>query len=394
MKKLLLFSGICISSISLLAQTPEAPLSNPNAPKSYAFSGKIGDSVTVVDQSYSSKSMMVIDIKKGMIRVARFDASQWELKNNPYSAGPWYKANSVYSYYNYSDFNNTVRSYKELVTCLIPMYAKSINTDPNQYFRNESVPLCSVKNYAEYKSCIELLAELNTKLSKYKSLPNTYLDYKENPSIWVEIAKNGKTYLDMLREIPDPDLQNRINMNLGFIEKTIEVAKKYTGAKDQNLYSCSDCHDAIYRAVSPSKRKEFFEAQKFGPSGEKLLNAKFDELKALVESKIPLMKPESGWFQYKDPANELIMKNYVKPASTVKIHSIGAGDPDWIVVKQEYTEKILYRYKRVNMYIRNTANDFPYCKALHCVIKQDYIGNGTYGKSVVSEYSEELMGCP
>ena len=91
-------------------------------------------------------------------------------------------------------------------------------------------------------------------------------------------------------------------------------------------------------------------------------------------------------------ASEALMKGYLKNPAILKIHKIGISDADWQIEKNNIGIP-LYRYKRGTMWVRNNNDDHPYCKGLFFVIKQDYSGGGTYGKSFISEYSEELRGC-
>jgi hypothetical protein len=87
------------------------------------------------------------------------------------------------------------------------------------------------------------------------------------------------------------------------------------------------------------------------------------------------------------------MKNHLKNSASFTYHKIGCGDADWQIEKNSAGIP-LYRYKRTYMWIRNPSNDHPYCKSLSFVIKQQYSGGGTYGGSTVSEYFEQLCGCP
>jgi hypothetical protein len=386
---------LTILGINLFGQSEDSPLYNPLAySSSYDPGLNIGDSCIVIDKGMGQKTMKIHDKKNGMYRVAVFDITDWEIRNQQNSV-KWYKANSVYPYYDYKLFESKTNPYKNTISSLMKCYADASGNQLVQVTGNANWPIYYIKDDAEYnkmKGDIEACAKV---IATFKNLPNTFMPYGQNPAIWNAVVKNGITYLDCLRKVPNPEITRTVNRILGEIEVAKTTATNFTGGTE-GLWNCSGCHEYMECAVSPKYRKEWFERMTgFNKDAEsvKKIDAAFDDLKTVCSSKISLLKMADWYFKYASDSNiETLMKKYLKDGYTMTIHKKGVSDPDWQIEKNAYGVP-LYRYKRAQMWVRNPNNDHPYCKALFFVIKGDYNGS-SYGNSFVSEYREQLCGCP
>ncbi len=395
MKKVFSVFTLGILAVAVNAQSESSPLSNPLAGTStYDYNLNVGDSCIVIDNGMALKSMKIHEKKNGMYKVAVFNITDWEIRNQP-SSVKWYKSNSVYPYYSTTDFGNKTKPYKNTVASLLNCLSQSKNIPISSLTGSNNWPTYYIKDDNEYNTMKADLDNCRKVLSGFKNLPNTFMGYENNPAIWVAVLNDAQTYLDCLKAVPNPDMTRNVNRILGEIEGAKTTANSFTGGTE-GLYNCSGCHEYMFCAVSASQRKDWFERMNglhLDEESIKKLNSALDDLKTVCASKLSLVKIPDWHFKYSASGLETVMKNHLKNSSALTIHKTGSSDADWVIEKNSLGV-ILYRYKRTYMWIRNPSNDHPYCKSLTYVIKQEYAGGGNYGASVVSEYYEQLCGCP
>lgn len=390
--------SIFLSALVLLplnAQSEDSPLYNPSASTStHDFNCKVNDTVSVIDQSGYMKTMKVYAKKTGLYQVAKLDVSAWELKNDR-SALKWYKANSVYPFFDLEDFKKKTAPYKETIASLIGCLAQDMGVSISSLTGTSTWPTYYIADENEYNKMKADLDATVKILKTYKYYPHTWLAYDSNPALWVSVVNDGIKFLDCLKAVPNPDIQRTVKRILEEIAVAKTKASNFNGGTE-GLYDCSGCYDYMYCAVSPNYRKDWFDRMigfNSDANSVKSIDAAFDDLKTVCASKISMFKMQDWYYKYSDASNETVMKNYLKNASSLTIYKKGMSDSDWQIEKDAFNVPI-YRYKRGQMLVRNPANDHPYCKGLFYVIKQEYSGGGNYGASNVSEYHEELCGCP
>ena len=387
------FTCLLFFVVAANAQSPENPLFNPNADPAYNGNLNVNDMVIAVDKGAALKTMKVFQKKDGMYQLGTKDITAWEIKNSP-SALKWYKANSVYPYFDVEAFNTRTGKYKSVVAAYLLCFSQKYNFKVAIVTGSTNWPTYYIKDNAEHESEKNKLEELFQIIDKeFPVLPNTFLPYTQNPAIWKLVAKDRVELLECLSKVENPDIARMFEIYLREIASAKQAAESFTGGTS-GLYN-GTTYSWMFRAVSKKAREEYIAAQKgwnTNAGSVSKLNTALDDLKTSVTPKLALLKMENNLFQYRDAPSEALMKAYLKNPAILKIHKIGVSDADWQIEKNNIGIP-LYRYKRGTMWVRNNTDDHAYCKGLFFVIKQDYSGGGTYGKSFISEYSEELRGC-
>lgn len=375
-------------------QTLENPLYNPRAETNFNENLSVNDLAIAVDNSLSLQTVKIFQKKDGLYQVGSKDITEWEIKNKPNSL-KWYKSNSVYKYYDVYMFNNRLNKYKTTLESFFLCFCEKYKIKLEIVSGKKDNPIYYIKDKLEYNKLKTELNELFDILQKeFPVTPNTYLPYDKNPLIWWNIAKEKSEHLECLSKVENPNITKVIDFYLKEIASAKKSAETFNGG-NSDLYNNSS-YDWMYRAVSKKARTEYIETQKgWNNSAESVIkiNKALDDLSLICKDKIYKLKVADELFQYHDMAIEQLMKSYLKNPSTLKIYKQGLSDSDWIIIKNELGIP-LNRYKRGTMWALNTADDHGLCKALFFVIKQNYSGGGSYGKSFISQYNEELRGCP
>lgn len=380
-------------TVNVNAQSAQSPLYNPNADPGYDGNLNVNDMVIAVDKGAALKTMKIFQKKDGMYQLGTKDVTEWEIKNRA-DALKWYKANSVYPYFDVQAFNARTGKYKNVVAAYLLCLSQKYKLNLAAVTGSNNWPTYYIKDNAEHESEKAKLEELFQILDKeFPTLPNTFLPYTQNPAIWKLVAVNRVELLDCLSKVENPEQLRIVDFYLKEITSAKTAAQNFTGGSS-GLYNGAT-YNWMFRAVSKKGREDFIATQtgwNTNAGAVAKINTALDELKPICSPKIALLKMENNLFQFRDAASETLMKAYLKNPAILKIHKIGLSDADWLIEKNSYGIP-LYRYKRGTMWVRNNNDDHPYCKGLFFVIKQDYSGGGTYGKSFISEYSEELRGC-
>jgi hypothetical protein len=391
--KLSFFSLAIFFAVTVNAQSAQNPLYNPAADPAYDGNLNVNDMVIAVDKGAALKTMKVFQKKDGMYQLGTKDITAWEIKNSP-NALKWYKANSVYPYFDENAFNARTGKYKSVVAAYLLCFSQKYKLNVAIVTGSTNWPTYYIKDNAEHDDQQKKLEELFQIIDKeFPSLPNTFLSYTQNPAIWKLVARDRVELLECLSKVENPDITKTIDRYLKEIASAKTAAQNFTGGTS-DLYN-GTTYSWMLRAVSKKAREDYIATQKgwnTNAGAVSKINTALDELKTICSPKIAMLKMENNLFQYHDAASEALMKGYLKNPGLLKILKTGISDADWLIEKNDLGIP-LYRYKRGTMWVRNNTDDHPYCKGLFFVIKQDYSGGGTYGKSFISEYSEELKGC-
>lgn len=391
--RIILTTALIVFSTTIFSQSETSPLFNPKASGEATDNLNVGDIAIVVDRGLYPVAKKIYQKKDGMYQVAALDASEGELKNKQ-NALTWYKANSVYRYYDVKSFKEKTSKYNSTIEAFMWCFSKKFNLNIDVVTGNKNYPIYYIKDAAQKSELTAKLEELSQIIEKeFPSLPNTFLPYANNPVIWKLIAKNRVEMIDCLSKISDPNQTKMVDFYMKEIASAKIAAENFKGGTE-GLYDGNN-YPHMERAVSKSARDEWFKKQDGWNTNTEVIanfNKALDDLKSICIQKIPLLKMSSNLFQYHDVAAETVMKNYLKNPGTLKTYKSGISDPDWIYLKNS-VGVILYRYKRGTMWVKNSADDHQLCKALFFVIKEEYTGSG-YSKAIINEYSEELRGCP
>ncbi len=383
---------LVIFSLNANSQSQQNPLYNPAAPPDITANLNVGDKAIAVDKGAALKVVKIFQKTDNLYQIGTPDITEWEIKNRP-DALKWYKANSVYSYFDIAAFKVKTEKYKGVVEAYLLCFCQKYGMKTEIVTGRTQYPTYYIKDEAERLDQKNKLDELWAAIEPLGVLPNTYLSYNNNPLIWKLIAKDRVEFLSCLGKVQNPDVKKMLDMNLRDIAIAKKSAENFTGGTT-GLYN-GTTYSWMYRAVSKNAREEYISKQTgWNTNADALakINGALEDLKTACAPKIPLLKIEANLFQYHDATSEAAMKNYLKNPATLKVHRSGISDSDWNIEKNELGIP-LYRYKRGTMLVRNSADDHSFCKGLFFVIKQEYAGAGKYASSKISEYSEELYGC-
>ncbi len=186
-----------------------------------------------------------------------------------------------------------------------------------------------------------------------------------------------------------------LNFHIEEIQKRQKQADEYDPADDAYFVSSSN-YDYLLFAVSPRAREKWmkdFGVLDIRDTPNNRLDAALDALAASAAKKMPIYKPVPANFAFRNPAEEKMMKGTLKNLATLKALKIGLAQSNWLISKNDFGLPTA-RYKQGYIWVRDTADDHPYCRLYQINIIQDYAGGGTYGASYATFIDNTLFGCP
>lgn len=393
-RKILAFSLVSTLFFTVNAFAYEnTPEYNPKAVADFNANLNVNDLAIAVDSRMGVKTVKIFEKKDNLYLVGPKDITNWEIKNMPHKL-KWYKANSLYTYYDISDFNNRVGKYKKYVQPYLLCLAQKYKFRLEIVTGSQNWPTYYIKDKQEYEEQKQKLGELKKELANFEHLPNTFLSYQDNPAIWNLVAKDADEYLECLAKVKNPEKSKLVDFYIKEIEASKKSATNFKGGID-GLYTGAS-YSWIERSVSLKARKEFIATQTGWNSDQDAvtkINSALDDLKIVAIPKLKLLKINPSFFTYRDANAESLMKGYLKNPAKLKIYKIGLSENSWLIAKNDFGIP-LYRYKRGQMLVKNNSDDHGFCKGLFFEIRQDYAGGGTYAASRINGYHEEIYGCP
>jgi hypothetical protein len=394
----LLTINFCLAAIVLLGSTQiisaqDDLQTNPEAPSGYNANLNVGDKAVAVDNSKEAAAVKIVGKSANGYKVAKI--------SSPGDAR-WYSTNSVYPYFDVKAFEETMYDYKHFVVPYLECYGKKHNLEEDKvttegynafgarHFDNAQAAQKELQ--PEQAKLASLDAALKSKLGG--AAPDTFLEYLENPAIVSEIAGQRADYLKCAVGVEDSKPDFRLAVFLSDIEKAQGEVDRYTPGDYLYLVSAGDASDELMRAVSKKAREEWSAKWLKDPASRAEFNEAWDKLAAAAAKKIPLYKPSAALFQFRYPAGEKLLSDAYKVGPTVKIFKIGTDTAGWSIQKDS-SNFPTYRYKDVRVYLRDTSDDYPFCRVVSARVKQDYSGGGAYNPTVYrSSASQEVFGCP
>lgn len=186
-----------------------------------------------------------------------------------------------------------------------------------------------------------------------------------------------------------------VNVMVGDIRDAKEDIDSYT--PEGKIYLVrSPLAPWLLRAVSQKARDAFAVDKKLqdwrkATPGNKY-DAGLDALATAAAKKLPEYLPKQNQFALRDPSIERMMTAKLKNAATLKTLKIGILHANWQIEKNSLGLPT-NRYREGFIWIKDPADDHPYCHVYGFVIQQDYSGGGTYGASFVYQNTDTLFGC-
>jgi hypothetical protein len=189
------------------------------------------------------------------------------------------------------------------------------------------------------------------------------------------------------------------NVGLDFhaeeIKKSTQEVKAYDPVRGGNMVHESNDNYILF-ALSKKERDEWLARWKTFQRGGVCdnIDPALDELAAAVAAKIGNSSPRAEDFKFHDPAAEKVLMILFEGSKTIKVNKIGLDTAAWQIQKDD-SGLPSYRYKDGYVWVRDTAEDQPYCHLYSARIKQDYAGGGTYNTQIYrSSAQDRMIGCP
>jgi hypothetical protein len=353
---------------------------NKNAPADYDANLKTGDMAVVIkgeDGHGFPEGARILGKSNGVYKVSLLK----------FSGTYWYKANSVYPYFDVEEFE-MIRSSLNVISPYVQCYAQKHNLKVEQVGDYYDYNQGGEETKKSLEKDLPKFAELEAKMGKLQAHPNTFLEYANNPAIWWEIITQRSEYMQCV--VNNAIAKNDIGRSKEFID---EALLEVEGYKTSRKIFSSQTAKLLFPAVSQRARAEWFKDSKstqFKASFDPI----FDKLAVAAAQTLPIYLPGEANFRFRDPVAERLLMNYFKNPSTVKILKIGLDSASWQIDKNSLGIPTS-RYKDAYVYVRDTADDHPYCRRVSARIRQDYAGGGTYNTQTYrSSAEDELMGCP
>jgi hypothetical protein len=184
----------------------------------------------------------------------------------------------------------------------------------------------------------------------------------------------------------------RLEILLEEIEKRKKEVESFDPAEGRQIVTMST-PEMFLPAISQRARAAYFKRDKLNERQQAALNPALDSLAASAAKKLPLYKPDGTLFAFHNPAAELMMKQSLQNAATLKVHRSGIKEGIWLIEKNDFGIPV-NRYKHGYIWARDSSDDHPYCHLYTIYVQQNYAGGGAYGQLFAHLFDSELVGCP
>lgn len=384
-KNLFLIIALFISFGSLTIAAQDDVNENKNAPANYDANLKPGDKAVGVMFGHL-EAVRIVSKSGGVYKATRDDGT-----DNEYL----FRANAVYPYFDLYQFGEITESTRDVIAPYLGCYAEKRGADLETLKGNGFNPPY-FSDVSELKKDLESnqskLAEIEQKMKALAARPDTFLNYKENPAVWYEIASKRAEYLPCavgFRQKEDIADSPQLKAHRDGIKKVLGYVNNWkTGSRD----SMGTESEYAFYAVSPRMRAEWLKktnAMAFEEEIEKYLKPLADAL----NEKLPNYFPKDERFAFHNAAEEAMMKTVLPNAARNKILKMGLMQATW-----RTDSGVLgipnARFKNGMIYRRDSQADHPYCYATYVNIVQDYAGGGRYAASRAVFVQDELVACP
>jgi hypothetical protein len=359
--------------------------SNPKAPPDYDAGLKVNDMATVKG--------FLGEINEARI-VAKGGGAYHVVQPKYGSERMWFKANSVYPYFQTELFKEISYDRKNaaLIEPYIECFKQKHKLTEEQVGRGRMPSFSTVAELdKKLRATLPQLAELEAKLKQIQAHPNTYQNSDDNPAIWWDIVSNREQYLQCAVAFARRErASDMLNFTASQIEAAVQELETFTPG---GASFSTDTNDYVHAAVSREARAKWLK-DKNVTDLQADFDPLFDKLAAVASRKLPLYLPKISAFKFRDPVAEKIMMAYFLPNRN-KFHHIGIASAGWQIQKDNNDLLIRYRFKEGVVYFRDTLSDHPYCYLRTIRVKQDYAGGGTYSTNTYyGNTIMEIVGCP
>jgi len=143
------------------------------------------------------------------------------------------------------------------------------------------------------------------------------------------------------------------------ISEALKGVESYTPETKTRVVSQHN-YDWLLRAISPSNRKAFLDewGVVMTPAQRKWFDDNLDAISKAAATKLPLFVAGTSAFQFRNPAEEQMMKSRLSDIPGVIVHKIGLASSTWNIGKDNFNFPI-NRYKYGTIWGRNPKADHP-----------------------------------
>lgn len=369
--------------------TPDEIIANPNAPANYDANLAPGTLAVGIGNSGSPEKVKIVAKSGGIYKVKE--------QYSPNENVLYYKANSIYPYFDYDKLSGLVSEYRSALEPYVERYAakhklseEKIRGDGFQFYIGQATAQ-DLKTRLD--SELPKLAELEGKLkSEIGVFPETFTVFEYNPALVKEIAESRNEYYQAIIALKNSRAAEEsvwLKAHRDGIKKAQKLVDEYDPATATTMGTYSEY--ALY-AVSPKARTKWLtdaSALEFKEPVDTMLAP----LAAALAKKLPTYLPSLAAYKIRNPAEEALMKRVLTNPARYKVFYSGLEQAAWLIDKNALGIPRA-RYKRGLLYLRDTQADHPYCYATYVNVIQDYSGGGTYAASRAKLVQDDIVGCP
>ena len=177
------------------------------------------------------------------------------------------------------------------------------------------------------------------------------------------------------------------------MRKTLAQAMEYRpGLRDYYVQDFNDRRNEYLRAaISPSKRKEWYEGKKWDPAKRNCFEPLFNQIAEAAKKTLPTYAPPA--YKAGTPAEFKVLRSGVTDLNQATVFRVGLEGPNWRIEKDSYNFPTA-RFKYGLIWAKYPNIDDGFCRIIWVNLVQDYAGGGTYGASYANFIKSEPAGCP
>lgn len=369
--------------------SPEDVMGNPNAPADYDANLSPGVLAIGIGNGGSPEKIKIVSKSNGIYKVKE--------QYSPNENVLYYKANSVYPYFDYGQLASLVNEYRSALEPYVERYAAKHNLSEEAIKGNGFQFYIGHSTAKDLKTRLEQelpkLAELENKLkSEIEAFPETFAVFESNPALVKEIATNRSEYFQAIIALKNSRAAEEsvwLMAHRDGIKKAQKAVDEYDPATRTTMGTSSEY---VLYAVSPKARMQWLSganALEFKEPVDNLLAP----LAASLQKRLPTYMPPVAAYKIHNPAEEAMMKRALGSPARYRIFGSGLEQSAWLIDKNGIGIPNA-RYKHGMIYLRDTQADHPYCYATYVNIIQDYSGGGTYAASRAKIVQDDIVACP
>ena len=177
------------------------------------------------------------------------------------------------------------------------------------------------------------------------------------------------------------------------LKGTLQEATEFSAGRGYYVSTLSDSKNVyLEAALSPSRRKTYYEGFKHVDNFVECMGPALDELAAVARKTLPSYTGPTD-YTFGTPAEKKALLGAIDDIADAKVLKVGMKQANWLIAENDYGLPTA-RYKHGVIWTKYPNVDHGFCWLFRVNLKQDYAGGGTYGASYGYFISRALAGCP